>query len=253
MQSSKRLTTAIQELTGFQPIENLTFGDIHPECQVLMMRRLSSKKNRVHHIHTVCGDLVIKQFFTGKALKEYHVLEQAERFQLKAPKPYAICRDFIVMEYVKGVNMCDVLNELLETKHVVQLAEWFAAFHNAFEQEGKTLIKSDAILKNFLNTENGVIGLDYEFAHVGNPVEDVGEMICHILNTNPMFIPRKYVLCHIFVDAYRNLAKLPLSNLHETVAQALGVAATFRPNQSELLHQKAREIRRKGDTWLTGL
>jgi len=250
MRTQKTLSDIVQELTGKRGAYRIEFGNFHPECQVFAIKRFPSKKNRVFHVKTVCGDAVLKLFVTGNASNEFNVLKETYHLRLNVPEPYTLFDNLLFMEYVEGLNMCDVLNDSLQAVHAVKLAEWFTNFHEVFRKDGVTLVKSDAILKNFLKTERGIIGLDFEFAHLGNPVEDIGEMCAHILDTNPMFTPEKYNLCRVFSETYHKLSSFSLSGLVESTAQALEAAANFRPGQRETLLKKASEIRAKGDSWL---
>lgn len=247
MRTKKTLSDIVHELTGKRGAYILKFGIFHSECQVLTLKRFLSRKNRVFHIKTVCGDTVLKLFVAGNASNEFNILKAAYDVGLNVPEPYALFGDLVFMEYVEGLNMCDVLNDSLQAVEAAKLAEWFAVFHKAFRKKGNTLVKSDAILKNFLKTKRGIIGLDFEFARLGNPLEDIGEMCAHILNTNPMFTPEKYDLCRVFSETYQNLSMFSLSGLAESTAQALETAANFRHNQREILLKKASEIRAKGD------
>lgn len=247
MRTKKTLSDVVQELTGKREAHKLEFGIFHSQCQVLTIKRFPSKKNRVFHIKTVCGDIVLKLFVAGNASNEFNVLKKANNLKLNVPEPYALFSNLIFMEYVEGLNMCDVLNDSLQAVDVAKLAEWLAVFHKAFRKDRSTLVKSDTILKNFLKTKKGIIGLDFEFAHLGNPLEDVGEMCAHILDTDPMFTQEKYNLCHVFSETYQNLSSFNLSGLAESTANALEAAANFRDDQREILLKKASEIRARGD------
>ncbi|MFP4545850.1 MAG: protein kinase, partial [Methanomassiliicoccales archaeon] len=111
-----------------------------------------------------------------------------------------------------------------------------------FLEGERTLIKSDSKLKNFI-WRGEVVGVDFEMAREGSPVEDIGEVCSQILDTDPMFTPDKYRLCGEFLREYVALTDLELKGLKDSVLLSLREAANFRPDQRGYLHSKVEELR----------
>ncbi len=251
MNDTKVLPSVIKKLADRERDIDISFKDLDTESHVSSVARLPSKKNKVFCIRMVSGrKFILKVSATGKAANEFDVLTQAHSLGLSVPEPYAISEELVFMEYIGGTNVCDALNSTLNKRYSVRLAEWLSEFHNAFKDNDRTLVKSDAILKNFLETGNRIVGLDFEFAHYGNPVEDLGEICAHILDTDPMFTQEKNELCRVLLETYRNLSMFTPLKVTESVADALEVTAKFRPSQAGLLVTKAAELRTGNVTWL---
>jgi len=212
---------------------------------VLGISRLRSRKNSVCIVETDEGRLVLKLFLTGRATKESRVLRRALLRRLRVPKIHAAVGNIILMEFIEGPNVCDLMNDTLEGRYAVELGKWFAQFHLAFKRNGLTLVRSDSILRNFLEASNGTYGVDFEEAHVGDGLEDVGQICASILDTDPVFTPKKYELCRTLITAYQEETDSDLTDVELHTANALRLAARFRPSRRRLLTKKASEIKRR--------
>ncbi|MFP4170373.1 MAG: RIO1 family regulatory kinase/ATPase [Methanomassiliicoccales archaeon] len=216
------------------------------EKEIRFIRRLPSKKNAVHLLVTGEGDLVAKVFLVDRARHEYQVLLRLLEAGVRVPRPYLREGRVLLMEHVEGENMVDLLNRTLDDRCARALAGWFASLHLSFLEGERTLIKSDSKLKNFI-WNDGVVGVDFEMAREGSPVEDIGEVCSQILDTDPMFTPDKYRLCWELLDEYVALTGIGLIGLNDSIVQSLREAARFRPAQGELLLSKAEELRGRGE------
>lgn len=243
----KNLAKTIGDLSGRLDPQIVRFRDFSPETEVTGVFGFPSRKNRVYRISTEIGDLVLKVFQTGRTEQEFSVLREAFDRGLKVPEPYQIFENLLFMEFVSGRSLCDSLNESLDAKYAVELAEWFGEFHRSFRDEDASLVKSDSNLKNFLVSKRGMVGVDFEFAHMGDPIEDIGEACAFILDTDPMFTAEKYELCHTFLRVYQEATGADLVGISDSIAHALREAARFRQNQRDLLLLKATEIAESGE------
>ncbi|NYT11213.1 MAG: hypothetical protein GKC03_01520 [Methanomassiliicoccales archaeon] len=215
---------------------------------VLEVLRLTSRKNAVYLIKTPDRELVLKVFENDRWEREQTILLSCQSRGVLAPKPLLMGEGFIVMDYLKGPNLCDLVNETLDPVYPRMIARWLADFHGNLGDEEVTLVKSDAKLQNFILTERGVAGLDFELAHEGDPLEDLGEVCAHILNTDPMFIEEKYALCDQFLRCYLSITDHSLEGITYWVVSALKEAAHFRPDQRERLEKEIEELDR-GEVW----
>jgi tRNA A-37 threonylcarbamoyl transferase component Bud32 len=243
MKDKSTLREAMRDLGVELSPRSRILGPIHLDAVVKDVARLPSKKNIVYHIHTDQGPLVVKIFRTGNEGRESRVLVEAFQKGIPVPEIYGMAGKAIIMEYVKGPTICDVLNDTLNPVLCVDLGVWFSEFHTAFKAGQRTLVKSDCNLKNFLLSKNGVVGVDFELARLGNPLEDLGEVCSHILDTDPMFVPEKYRLCKVFLDKYQEMTNLRLSKVKSFVVKSLEETSSYRPSQRRVLIGKARELR----------
>jgi aminoglycoside phosphotransferase (APT) family kinase protein len=214
------------------------------EGSVLKISTLPSKKNNVYHLSMEEGDLILKVFQSERVEKEYSILLSCKSAGIYVPRPYLVGSDFILMEFLEGRNLCDLLNETFDISYAEMIADWFVAFHHSFRNGDQTLVKSDSKLQNFLLTSKGLAGLDFELSHEGDPLEDLGEICAHILDTDPMFTSRKFELCEHILRRYSKKTQNSLSGITKWVVVALEEAAGFRPNQREELEYWAEEIDR---------
>jgi tRNA A-37 threonylcarbamoyl transferase component Bud32 len=238
----RTLQRTLSDLLG-KDIE-LRDANISRQGNVLEISTLPSKKNIVYHLSTEEGDLILKMFQSERAENEYSILLSCRSAGIHVPRPYLLGKGFILMEFLEGRNLCDLLNETLDTSCVEMIADWFVAFHHSFRKGDHTLVKSDSKLQNFLLTTRGIAGLDFELSHEGDPLEDIGEMCAHILDTDPMFTRRKFELCEHLLLRYSEKAGNTLSGITRWVMLALEEAARFRPSQREELGYWTEELSR---------
>ena len=221
---------------------------ISPNATVLEVSRLSSRKNEVHLLRTHDGNIVLKVFDNERWEREHSTILLCRSIGILVPRPLLLGERYILMEFLEGPNLCDLINDTLNPIYPRMIADWLADFHSAFWDEDGTLVKSDAKLQNFILTESGVAGVDFELAHRGDPIEDLGEVCAHILNTNPMFTGEKYALCDVFLQRYRSLTSRSLEGITDWVVRAMEEAVRFRANQRERLLQEIEELRNE-DVW----
>lgn len=215
----------------------------------LIKKRFSSKKNSVYLAASGEKDLVIKLYTLNgerKKLHEYKCLTRARKGGLRVPEPITVLENGIAMEYIAGENLCDALNREPKECYAIELANWYSAWHAAFSQGTGTLLRGDGILKNFI--WNGELwGIDFEEAHCGEPLADIGKTCASILNTDPMFTVEKINLCHILIERYEELTHVKTAGIiNNHIAAALIEAARWRPSEGELLKVAARQIARDG-------
>lgn len=215
--------------------------DVYLHSTVLEVRRMASRKNQVHLLRTSGGDVVLKVFNNDRWEREHSTLVLCRSKGVLVPKPLLSGEGYILMEYLEGPDLRDLINDTLDPTYIRALAEWLAAFHLATEDD--SLVRSDAKLQNFILTGRGVAGLDFELAHPGDRVEDLGEICAHLLNTDPMFVREKYELCHEFLECYVQASGRSTEGISGWTARAMEEAAHFRPHQRETLLREADKLR----------
>nr|WP_255565427.1 hypothetical protein [Gelria sp. Kuro-4] len=215
-----------------------------------VLERYRSKKNRVYRVSDGRRELAAKLYTCAAACaREKSALLEAGARGIAVPRPLALLReDLLLLEKVTGTNLCDVLNQTLEATLARRLGTWLGELHARFRRGGCTLLKGDAVLRNFLVGAGGQLyGLDWEESREGEPLSEVGEACASVLSTDPMFTPAKYRLVTELLAAYEEAAQagaLPAVIPH--VAAALRRFAGFRPRQAELLLAQAAELEVSG-------
>jgi len=221
----------------------------------LVQKRFDSKKNTVAYVMFKGQPRVLKWFVPGLKQNmdnEYNVLKKGVS-DLAIPTPFE--RDtennVLVMSYILGHNVCDVLNDSqlsFEEKEKVMhhLADWFIRFHSHFRTEQGFQIRGDATLRNFIQNKGHMYGVDFEESRNGKPIEDLATLCGSLLSTTPMFTDEKFDLCQIFLDAYRNQAAWGIGSMSAEISYALLERIQWRPSDEELLRKYATRIRTKG-------
>jgi tRNA A-37 threonylcarbamoyl transferase component Bud32 len=222
--------------------------EFDPGSDVLKATRLNSKKNRVHHLVLEGGEIVVKVYDHDRWRREQQVLLSCESRGILVPHALQMGEGYTIMEFLGGPDLRDLINHTLRPGYVRLLADWMADFHTAFFEVETTMVRSDAKLQNFILTEVGVAGLDFELAHMGDPLEDLGEVCAHILNTDPMFTPDKESLCNEFLLRYSMLTGFSLTGITEWVIWAMEQSVPFRPHQRGSLEREI-DLLRRGQVW----
>jgi len=238
------LEDVLADLLG-RRIDIDSLPDKLPGSTLLEARRMASRKNAVHLLRTSEGNVVLKVYDNDRWEMEHSILMLCMSKGVLVPEPFLAGEGYVLMEHLEGPDLRDLINETLDPTPVRALAEWMASFHGATDG---SIVRSDAKLQNFILTENGVAGLDFELAHPGDQVEDLGEVCAHLLNTDPMFVREKYELCHEFLERYVQVSMRSTEGISEWTARAMEEAAHFRPGQREMLIREAESLR-EGNVW----
>ncbi|CAJ35304.1 phosphotransferase [Methanocella arvoryzae] len=214
----------------------------HPFGDLSVIRKFPSKKNHVYLVDIEGKRMILKLFTSDRCANEFRVLSQAYDVGIPVPKPYEMRDRAILMEYVVGRTVNDLVESGCRNDLVLGVASWLARFHRIFiDDDGKVLLKSDAIFKNFIVADR-IYGIDFELSRPGNPEEDVGEAISFLLDTNPMFTDEKIRLARSFIERYEDESGIKLNDIEDSIAKSLIEAAGFRQGQRELLLKKAKDL-----------
>jgi tRNA A-37 threonylcarbamoyl transferase component Bud32 len=219
------------------------------------MERFPSRKNKVSKVLLDGKELVEKVYAADRArlaTTEYDVLLHCIREGVAVPEPVELRNGSIVMKLVAGDNL-SALFERSEVRHERSatssdalrdgLASWLASFHRSY---GFRFCRGDCILRNFIMSGDRLYGLDFEEAHEGDPLEDIGQLWTSILRLRPSFTRERFAFASAVTRAYWKLTgaeradSLPLA-----VADGLDHYAPFGPDGPEL-RRWAEIIRRDG-------
>jgi hypothetical protein len=224
-----------------------------------VLQTFKSKKNKVFLVEEKSHLYVLKVYNQKNAIrakKEFDILHTAHSQGIKVPKPL-FCWDgsAILLEYIPGESLCDVLNNSPSLDYAHLLASWYASFHCSAGGGKENLfytVKGDSILRNFIyvkgaSTRDCLYGVDFEEAGTGEPAVDIGEICASILNTDPMFSAYKISLCKETISAYTCLTKYcPPKPFSYYIGQALRNSARWRPHQREFLLRGASVLEEHG-------
>lgn len=221
---------------------------------VIIQQRFKSNKNTVAYVTIDSKPRIFKWYVPGLKRNmetEYSILKKGSS-KLNIPAVHEMDEDnnLLIMTYVAGKNLCDVVNDEKTTtsekqKIMFLLSDWFARFHNYFKTTDQFRIRGDSILRNFIISDR-IWGLDFEESRIGKPIEDIAGMCSSILSTDPMFTDEKFQLCTTFIDSYKSSVKWSLDNMSDEIAYALLEKIQWRPEEEETLRKYAKRIRKHG-------
>jgi tRNA A-37 threonylcarbamoyl transferase component Bud32 len=222
---------------------------------VLLQRRFESKKNTVGYVVYNGQPRILKWFVPGLKQNmdlEYSILKKGfSDITMPSPLEKDVENNVLVMSYIMGENVCDIVNDLRmvlgEKQKVVHLlADWFVNFHSFFKSDDGFRLRGDATLKNFILSRGRIWGVDFEESRIGKPSEDLATLCVSLLSTDPMFTDEKFQLCQIFLDSYRKSVKWSVEQLNADISYALLERIQWRPKDEEILRKYATRIRNKG-------
>jgi len=202
-----------------------------------ILNHIKSKKNSVvgltfnRDTEHLPKEVIVKIFSTNSADNEYSTLTKLKRQNLFIPNILFYKKPYLILERIKGVNLCDFINEKLvdvadleslnlETKEEIsrsieKLADWFNQLHtnnvieNEKHSEAIVLNKGDTQLRDFIYIplKNEIYGLDFEDSYEGNHIDDIASVCCSLLDTNPgifeQTVPKaKIELINLFLESY---------------------------------------------------
>ena len=164
--------------------------------------RLKSKKNTVISLEIHPEDakpitLVAKMFIAGRFKNELSILRASWANGLAVPNILDARDDVIVMSFISGETLVDRINQTFEPHLIDKLAEWYYNYHKVHGQ-----IKGDPRLRNFIVHNNQIFGVDFEESGEGFWMVDIAGVCASLLDTNPIFDPRKRKLSWRFLEKY---------------------------------------------------
>lgn len=221
-------------------LEEILVENYGHKVSILSLELLKSRKNIVVHLEIVNEEqaapigVVAKMFVADKFDIESRILKSSWEKSLAVPEVIEARDGVILMNYISGEPLVDVLNRTFEQSLIDILAEWYYNYHNAHD-----MIKGDPRLRNFIYDNGRIYGVDYEETRPGPWVLDIGGTAASMLDTNPIFDIRKQKLCWALLGTYLDLIgeekNSEIENeFNETVADILEQTA-IRRNNAEIM------------------
>jgi tRNA A-37 threonylcarbamoyl transferase component Bud32 len=223
---------------------------------ILIQKRFTSKKNTVAYVLLQGSPRVLKWYVPGLKANMETEASILSKGSAATHIPSLLDKDpdnnVLIMGYVAGTNLCDILNDQTKTLHdkrhlISSAAAWFATFHQSFKTKDAFRLRGDPTLRNFiLKDDQTVWAVDFEESHIGNPVDDIAGFCASLLTTDPMFTTEKYELARHFIATYRSQAPWPVENTSQAVAYALLERIQWRPEHEDLFRKTAASIKKHG-------
>ena len=177
---------------------------------------LPSRKNYVINIEfdkkptKLPKEIIVKIFRTKNIANEINILNRLKNQKFQVPDILFYRKPYLILEKVKGTNLCDYINEKLEgtqsldeldsnirnqiVQSIERLAEFLAQMHEKNlvrkrykAKKKKVLCKGDTRLRDFIyNDANDIIyAVDFEDAFEGNHMHDLAWICTSHLDTDP--------------------------------------------------------------------
>ena len=191
-------------------------SDIDSDMTISSVKRMRSRKNVVLELEVVSCEVmprkyVAKLFVAESYDKELEILRNCLQRGLRVPHVVRAESGVCLMEYLEGELLVDRLNRTFEESLSGDIALWYYEFHRS-----QNIVKGDPRLRNFICTPNGLFGVDFEEAGPGKWMADIAGISASILDTDPIFDPRKRILVWSVLDKY--LALIGETKTKEIVA-----------------------------------
>jgi len=170
-----------------------------------VIEKFYSKKNDVYKIKNIYKNnkeeiCVIKNFNNIDNMnREIDMLKNLKNKGLAVPEIYYVGKKEVVMEYIEGKTLLDVIceneiNKVFDYDIVRKLLIWLKNFYSITRNSmNKKIIMSDVNLRNFI-VDKHIYGIDFENCKKGNIEEDIGKLCAYILTYDPSFTEWKVKL-----------------------------------------------------------
>jgi len=216
---------------------------LFPDKTIHIKKKYKSKKNNVFLITIDNNPKIVKLFNTNNKEgmeREIHMLRTIPS-PFHIPRLYQVNIDdkLLIMEYIVGENLCDVINDCSISKekkksNIRSLAKWFASFHLTLKKDYDYYIKGDSHIRNFIILEHDICGVDFEETRIGNLSEDIAECCVSILLTNKIFTHEKFLWCKELIQTYQQQVTWPLDDLEPIFYHTIERVITRRKKSNEL-------------------
>jgi len=131
----------------------------------------------------------------GKVVRKEHTDNESAEFEggflhalgqkgVAVPKVISADREILHMEYIKGEPIPDFLSRsdsIARCKEAASsITHWFDTFYRAVNHKDTAEIRGDVNGRNFIITDSGVVGVDFEERAFGKMETDFGKLLAFI-------------------------------------------------------------------------
>jgi len=186
---------------------------------IKILSRFYSKRNQVYKIileNEGKSQLAIMKIYdSGKDSlleAEYRNINMLYDYGINVPK--IICKDNnrLIMEYIDGDLVNDLVERLDTGEWIDKLALWFSQLHR-ISKDSNTLLKGDVNLRNFIYSNGEIYGLDFEKIHLGDARTDLADVCFFMLTNSPSFTREKHIMIRRFLQSYENCSGIKLDKM----------------------------------------
>ncbi len=187
-----------------------------------IVKKFQSKRNLVFLIEIKdkkgeVKEYVLKDYKTCVVNKntETYALKKLRENYLAVPKIYYEAEDFIIIEYIKGNTLLDIIEinekkqgEGFDTEYNVDILykviKWMNDFYGISKEIfNENIILGDINFRNFIITDK-VYGIDFENCKRGYAEVDGGRFCAYLITYNPAFSEWKMKLCKLVIEIMKN-------------------------------------------------
>lgn len=185
---------------------------------IKILSRLYSKRNQVYKIMLEIegkSQPAIMKIYSGKdnlPEAEYRNMKMLYDYGINVPR--IICKDNnrLIMEYIDGDLVNDLVERLDTGEWIDKLALWFSQLHK-ISKDSDTLLKGDVNLRNFIYSNGEIYGLDFEEIRWGDVRTDLADVCFFMLTNTPSFTKEKHIMLRRFLQCYENYSGSKLEKM----------------------------------------
>lgn len=208
---------------------------------IKILSRLYSKRNQVYKIMLEIegkSQPAIMKIYSGKdnlPEAEYWNMKMLYDYGINVPR--IICKDNnrLIMEYIDGDLVNDLVERLDTGEWIDKLALWFSQLHK-ISKDSDTLLKGDVNLRNFIYSNGEIYGLDFEEIRWGDVRTDLADVCFFMLTNTPSFTKEKHIMLRRFLQCYENYSGSKLEKMGRFLRNSKNEAKKRRKKRLDGLH-----------------
>ncbi|HAJ95776.1 MAG TPA: hypothetical protein DCP02_06040 [Actinobacteria bacterium] len=177
---------------------NIKIKDI---SEFLKIQKFYSKRNEVCLVKDrdgSDGENYVLKIFKGRQKErrkkiEGNFLKDLRISSLHVPELLLTGKDYLLMEYIKGSTLLDILirhegNGSSDDRPFLMAIDFIYDFYrHTLESAGRSYILKDINLRNFICREDKLYRIDFEDCAPGYIEEDLGKLFAFMLTYDPVF------------------------------------------------------------------
>jgi tRNA A-37 threonylcarbamoyl transferase component Bud32 len=194
--------------------------------KIEVLERLESKRNQVYKVRLNEGlnkrlGILKKYRSDNRKLlnSEYQNIKRLSELGILVPKVIYKGSDYLVMEYIQGELVADMVEKLDTGGWIEEFSRWMAKLHSFSKYNGRFL-KMDVNLRNFIYSKGKIYGIDFEQMGYGDIRIDLGNICFFILTNEPPFEKEKHIITRRFLKGYEYFSKIKLKEMGKFLLQA---------------------------------
>ena len=203
-----------------------------------VLEKLVSKRNQVYKVRlyeSADSKLAIMKKYSLDNLKlldtEYENMQMLQEHGILIPKIIHKSSDNLIMEYIQGDLVTNMVEKLDTGDWIVKLAQWMVKLHN-ISKDKASLLKMDVNLRNFMYSKGNIYGLDFEEIGYGDARTDLANLCFFILTNKPSFTREKHVMIRKLLKSYEKCCGAELKDMGKFLLNSRSEAKIRRCNKT---------------------